>query len=270
MIESLVSTFKDVANKVERTDEYHINKESLNIFNRLFKDDYGEKIPKLESNNNIAMESGIKPSYADINKIWNELFSNDKNVEHRNEKIDVDKNSDFRPLTENEKNRVMEFTGWNEETIDSKCTINDDGLIHYKCNNEHLVGQTYKDTRITYVEKIVDINGLKVEVVAPKFNSKLDVILPKDLIRESDRKQFKECNEYLYNEIQNNPKLAKIFNIEQLEQIKNGDTPEGYTWHHDMEVGKMQLVETKIHDRTQGGVPHTGGKSIWGGGAENR
>lgn len=45
-----------------------------------------------------------------------------------------------------------------------------------------------------------------------------------------------------------------------------GDTPDGYTWHHDAEAGKMQLVDTETHQKTG----HTGGRSIWGGGTESR
>ena len=40
------------------------------------------------------------------------------------------------------------------------------------------------------------------------------------------------------------------------------ETPEGYLWHHHQDVGRMQLVPRKIHERTG----HTGGWSIWGGG----
>ncbi len=54
--------------------------------------------------------------------------------------------------------------------------------------------------------------------------------------------------------------------LRQLEQIENGDTPDGYTWHHDAEAGKMQLVDTETHQKTG----HTGGRSIWGGGTESR
>ena len=49
-----------------------------------------------------------------------------------------------------------------------------------------------------------------------------------------------------------------------LEDIENGRTPRGYTWHHSEEPGKMQLVKTEDHDRRIGGAAHTGGNSIWG------
>jgi hypothetical protein len=37
-------------------------------------------------------------------------------------------------------------------------------------------------------------------------------------------------------------------------------TPQGYTWHHNQDPGKMELVPTDLHDE----VKHTGGYSIWG------
>lgn len=36
-------------------------------------------------------------------------------------------------------------------------------------------------------------------------------------------------------------------------------TPEGYTWHHHQDLGRMQLVKRDIHDKTG----HTGGYSIY-------
>ena len=56
------------------------------------------------------------------------------------------------------------------------------------------------------------------------------------------------------------------FTPEELADIEDGYTPEGYTWHHNEEIGKMQLVDTDIHSQTR----HTGGRNIWGGGTENR
>ena len=66
--------------------------------------------------------------------------------------------------------------------------------------------------------------------------------------------------------VENVPELKSQFTDEQLEDIANGDTPEGYVWHHNEETGKMQLVKVEDHDRTQGGAAHTGGKALWGGG----
>jgi A nuclease of the HNH/ENDO VII superfamily with conserved WHH len=39
--------------------------------------------------------------------------------------------------------------------------------------------------------------------------------------------------------------------------------PEGLTWHHHQDTGRMQLVDRAEHEAF---VPHTGGMSIWGGG----
>jgi hypothetical protein len=39
--------------------------------------------------------------------------------------------------------------------------------------------------------------------------------------------------------------------------------PNGYSWHHHQDVGKMQLVDIDEH---QLAASHTGGMAIWGGG----
>ena len=117
-----------------------------------------------------------------------------------------------------------------------------------------------------FERRLVQVGDKLYEVVVPKFDSVFDAQLPVDKLKESDPKQFKECNEQLKEAISNNQELRGHFDDEQIEQIENGDTPDGYTWHHDAEVGKMQLVDTEIHQKTG----HTGGRCIWGGGNDNR
>lgn len=71
----------------------------------------------------------------------------------------------------------------------------------------------------------------------------------------------------LINKIESNSELKKKFLDANMTEIKNGLTPIGYVWHHTENAGKMQLVEQKVH---QLGQPHTGGRSLWGGGNDNR
>ena len=73
-------------------------------------------------------------------------------------------------------------------------------------------------------------------------------------------------NQDLKNKVEFNQELRNKFDEIQLEQIMNGETPDGYTWHHNAEVGKMQLVDTETHQKTG----HTGGRKIWGGGKQCR
>ena len=86
------------------------------------------------------------------------------------------------------------------------------------------------------------------------------------MLKASDKEQFTECNRQLQEHITKNPDTAESFSSEQLEQIRNGDTPDGYSWHHHEELGKMQLVKSDVHALTG----HTGGRSIWAGGSEFR
>ncbi len=57
-------------------------------------------------------------------------------------------------------------------------------------------------------------------------------------------------------------KIRKLFTKADLERMRQGLTPENYTWHHHQDDGKMQLVSHKIHEK----VTHIGGYSLWGGG----
>lgn len=155
-----------------------------------------------------------------------------------------------------------------DKKVEKKDTGNDEKIsyeIHTR--NESLEGDRHPITGVPFERKTVeDSDGNEVTGVFPEFDSDFDAQLPEDLYEASDKEQFAECNRQLKEAVEKDPELAKRFTPEQLEQIKNGDTPDGYTWHHNEEKGKMQLVDSDIHAKTG----HTGGKTIWGGGNENR
>ena len=133
--------------------------------------------------------------------------------------------------------------------------------------NARYEGKRHPETNIPYKHKeVMRDDGSLVSGVFPVFNSKYDAVLPPNLYQGKDDPQFAECNRQLKAAVEKSSKLAKKFTKEQLEQIKNGDTPDGYLWHHNEETGIMQLVDFDIHATTR----HTGGKKIWGGGSENR
>lgn len=90
----------------------------------------------------------------------------------------------------------------------------------------------------------------------PIFKSYGSITLPSKYLKSSNSTQFKYSNLTLAK----NKDALKKFNKDQRKQIKEGKTPEKYTWHHHQTRGYMQLVNTKIHKKTG----HTGGKSIWG------
>lgn len=135
------------------------------------------------------------------------------------------------------------------------------------CRNESLDGDRHPISGIEFENKTVELpDGSQVEGVFPKFDSKFDAQLDETQYNESDAKHFKEANSQLKEAIEKNPELREQFTDEQLEQIEAGDTPEGYVWHHSEEPGTLQLVDTTAHAQTG----HTGGRSVWGGGSDNR
>lgn len=144
---------------------------------------------------------------------------------------------------------------------------NSGGVEHIDTRNQELAGQEHPETGVRYEHCSVTLeDGKNYDVVAPRFESQFDVALNKEDYGKSDYLQSKTCNEKLQEAVQTDPELASRFSGEQLEQIRNGDTPKGYTWHHDVYPGQMQLVDSSVHALTR----HTGGRAIWGGGKGNR
>ena len=200
--------------------------------------------------------SEIEKSNSELLKNSNEIIGNN-NIDVN--KLDLPIDSKYDKYTTHLENSSSECSDSSEK--------NSNGIEKMHTRNEELAGKKHPDTGVPFETRVVeDCNGNLVEVVVPKFESVFDARLPEELYKATDVEQFNECNKQLKEAIKNDPELAKKFTKEQLEQIENGDTPDGYTWHHDAETGKMQLVDSKVHAQTG----HTGGKVIWGGGSENR
>lgn len=175
------------------------------------------------------------------------------------ENINPEKIKSFSEINENLKDVNLEGT---DKSMYEKSQV--DNTIPTR--NGHLEGEKHPVTDVPFERKTVETPEGEKEGVFPVFESMADVQLPDELLEEKDWKQFDYCNEKLKEEIQSNPELKEKFTEEQLEQIDDGETPDGYTWHHNEEKGKMELVDSETHAKTG----HTGGKSVWGGGSENR
>lgn len=136
-----------------------------------------------------------------------------------------------------------------------------------KTRNYALEGQNHPLTGVPFLEKEVVTNtGERVKGVFPEFDSVAEAKLPESLYEAPDRIQFSECNRQLKENVAKDPELRSRFTPDQLADIEDGITPEGYTWHHNEDIGRMQLVDSEIHEQTR----HTGGRYIWGGGLQNR
>ena len=137
---------------------------------------------------------------------------------------------------------------------------------HIKTRNEKLEGKVHPVTSVPFVRKTITVNDRVYDVVVPEFESLFDAQIGEELFFKRDRIQFKECNRQLLEAVNSDVNVIKRFSEAQLEQIRNGEVPDGYVWHHDAEAGKLQLVDRALHERTG----HTGGKKIWSGGKKYR
>ncbi|QSS99703.1 HNH endonuclease [Pontibacillus sp. ALD_SL1] len=135
--------------------------------------------------------------------------------------------------------------------------------------NDALIGADHPETGVPFAQHEVQLsNGEWVEGTFPVFESDFEVIIKEELYLASDDVHFDIANETLLQAIQDNPGLAQDLNLSQsnVQVLAQGQTPEGYTWHHHEQPGVVQLVDEEVHEQTG----HTGGRSIWGGGSEYR
>lgn len=177
-----------------------------------------------------------------------------------------------RPVNFEQLNEVKELNPERFEPLEPFCGTNDPETgekpdhIYLVTRNECLEGTEHPVTGVPFERMTVD----NIEGVFPRFESAFDAKIPEELYEESDYRQFKCCCEQLNEAIERDPALKAQFSPEQLQQIRegvlDGAAPEGYIWHHDVEPGKIQLVDSDIHAMTG----HTGGRVVWGGGNENR
>lgn len=99
----------------------------------------------------------------------------------------------------------------------------------------------------------------KIEIAQKELCEYLISIMPVEWKKICFYSQLKDA-------LNKSPELKAQFSEIQLSQIENGETPDGFVWHHEAETGRMQLVDENIHRDTR----HTGGRAIWGGGSDAR
>lgn len=84
----------------------------------------------------------------------------------------------------------------------------------------------------------------------------------------TDPDKFMDFSDYLYDKGPADVNIGGLRGTRKLDEraankVAGYDkTPEGYTWHHHQDLGRMQLVKNTVH--AQKGLDHSGGASIWG------
>ncbi len=112
--------------------------------------------------------------------------------------------------------------------------------------NDHLNGLDHAETGVPFEQKQVEMpNGEFQTGTFPVFDSNFSAVLAEEVYTESDQTHFTIANEALYESIQENPSLANELGLTNtdLQGLANGETPEGYVWHHNEQPGVMQLVD---------------------------
>ncbi|MPM13456.1 hypothetical protein SDC9_59813 [bioreactor metagenome] len=139
--------------------------------------------------------------------------------------------------------------------------LDPDRPLRLRTVNETLEGEN--ETEVPYVTQVADLgDGLRVEGVVPDFPSVCRFDLGQGAVSLSRREHETWCAELLQDalETDRDGELSQVFTNGQLEEIRAGRIPSGYTVHHDLAPGRAELVDRELHERNR----HTGGYTIWG------
>ncbi|WP_010677065.1 HNH endonuclease [Bacillus timonensis] len=154
-------------------------------------------------------------------------------------------------------------------SVDSDSTLTNEGGTTLETTNDHLAGSVHPETGVPFEENTVELpTGEVVTGVYPVFDVEYEVQMDESLYLQSDYVHFNYANAELYDAIQADSQLADDLGLSEqdIQALANGDTPEGFTWHHNEEPGVLQLVDEEIHANTG----HDGGRELWGGGEQYR
>jgi len=72
------------------------------------------------------------------------------------------------------------------------------------------------------------------------------------------QKHFSICSKKLYKKFAQGQLSKMKFTEHQIGQLKNGKTPDGFTWHHSEKKNILELVDRTVHNQTA----HSGGYSL--------
>ncbi|WP_323703497.1 polymorphic toxin-type HINT domain-containing protein [Mammaliicoccus sp. Dog046] len=73
-------------------------------------------------------------------------------------------------------------------------------------------------------------------------------------------KQMREASMELFENLDANPEIYKLFSDTEISNLSEGIWPNRFSWHHHEVSGRMELVDYKFHKENK----HTGGVAIWG------
>ena len=134
--------------------------------------------------------------------------------------------------------------------------------------NELYEGTVHPITGVAFERTELLIGEQMISDVFPVFEATFTARLAPDEYLLTDEEHDEIANAQLYKAILEDTAIGEIIGLsaDDIEALRQGQTPAGYTWHHHEQPGTLQLVDAKTHAQTE----HVGGRVIWGGGLERQ
>ena len=135
-------------------------------------------------------------------------------------------------------------------------------VIHISTRNQSLEGDDSLEG-VTFLRKEIELaDGLVLEGVFPEFDSIYSVELGEKVNDMSLHQQFSACRDDFQDHLFDNKEVLENFTFGDMERMDkaHGYAPDGWTWHHDADLGTYELVRTDVHSS----IGHTGSNSYSG------
>ena len=119
----------------------------------------------------------------------------------------------------------------------------------------------------------VSSTGKAYRGVFPEFPARREITLPEYCMSDafwkehgdnSDRMQMKSATQVLKEELIQNPDLKEQMGLTERQYrdiMDEKDKLTGLTWHHDIDYGRMKLIDEDVHSFKE--HKHTGGMATW-------
>lgn len=185
------------------------------------------------------------------------------------EELSLEKKIDFVRNVDGRINEVSEQTGLNKDSLFKEFFPE---IQTIKTGQHFWDGKSVNGVKYS-MQPFVSSTGKIYRGVFPEFPIKREICLPDYCMSDafwkkygngSDRMQMKYATRMLKDELVREPNLKESLNLNDYQYadiMDEKDKISGLTWHHDIDYGRMKLIDEDIHSMKK--HQHTGGMATW-------
>lgn len=223
---------------------------------------FGHNIESVNASKEVLERSALTPSeiaYMKELELKPEIF----------EKLELNDKIDYIRNIDNRVSEISERTGLSKDVLYKEFYPEIETI---KTRQHTWDGKSVNGVQYS-MQPFVSSTGKVYRGVFPEFPAKREIILPeycmsdafwKEYGKSSDRMQMKYATQILKEELIRDPDLKELMGLTEqqyMDIMNEKDKITGLTWHHDIDYGRMKLIDESVHSFKE--HPHSGGMATW-------